>query len=114
MATTPESARCRSCGRCQADMPSNTTTTRQNSSTTHVMMVEKLVIISCITYLLNVSGSALSRADPVYQKRMDAFNDHNHSPGTRLASVSPPVSRRPTAFQKGSREEKCMSLGIAI
>src|SRR5438128_2531836 len=111
MATTPRSARRRSRGRCQADTPSNTTTTRHNSSTNHVMMVEKLVIISCITVLLNVSRSVLSRADPVYQKRIYAFHDHNHYPGTRLASVSPRSPRRPVTFPKVSIEEKCMSVG---
>src|SRR5438552_15464546 len=46
--------------------------------------------------------------------RIYVFNDHNHYPGTRLASVSPRSLRRPVTFPKVSREEKCMSVGIAV
>ncbi len=64
------------------------------------MMVVKLVMISCITVLLNVSGSARKSASPVYQRKEQASDDNDHSPGARLASVSPLGIRHPACTWK--------------
>src|SRR6266536_1372325 len=120
MSTTPRRARRRFHWRCQAVRPNSTTTATHKSSTSHVMMVVKLVTISCITVLLNASGSVQESTRTVYQRWEQAPNDHNHYPGARLASGSPlgsrsPATSRPFSFTPNvSREERCMSVGIAV